>query len=115
MRGLAGLFWAGLAIVAVASLAVLALHRGETVSAMWLVAASACTFFIAHRFYSRYVASAIGIDPARVTPAHRRNEPMYLRHIVEELARDRGESFDAVAAATSATARAFFRLPAAAA
>ena len=74
MRGLAGLFWAGLAIVAVASLAVLALHRGETVSAMWLVAASACTFFIAHRFYSRYVASAIGIDPARVTPAHRRND-----------------------------------------
>lgn len=51
----------------------------------------------------------------RPMPAHRRNEPMYLRHIVEELARDRGESFDAVAAATSATARAFFRLPAAAA
>ena len=44
-------------------------------------------------------------------PSHRRNEPMYLAHIVEELARDRGETVDAVAAATTATATAFFRLP----
>ncbi len=45
-------------------------------------------------------------------PSHRRNEPMYLAHIVEELARDRGESVTAVAAATTATAQAFFALPA---
>jgi len=44
-------------------------------------------------------------------PSHRRNEPMYLAHIVEELARDRGETVAAAAAATSATAAAFFRLP----
>ena len=43
-------------------------------------------------------------------PSHRRNEPMYLAHIVEELARDRGEAVEAVAAATTATATAFFRL-----
>jgi TatD DNase family protein len=43
-------------------------------------------------------------------PSHRRNEPMYLAHIVEELARDRGETVDAVAAATTATATAFFGL-----
>lgn len=48
----------------------------------------------------------------RPQPSHRRNEPMYLAHIVEELARDRGEDVGAVAAATSATAAAFFRLPA---
>ena len=47
----------------------------------------------------------------RPMPSHRRNEPMYLPHIVEELARDRGESFEATAAATTATARSFFRLP----
>ena len=46
----------------------------------------------------------------RPMPSHRRNEPMYLRHIVEELARDRGESFDTTAAATTATALAFFGL-----
>ncbi len=45
-------------------------------------------------------------------PSHRRNEPMYLAHIVGELARDRGEDVAATAAATTATAHAFFRLPA---
>ena len=44
-------------------------------------------------------------------PSHRRNEPMYLAHIVEELARDRGQDVATVAAATTATATAFFRLP----
>jgi len=43
-------------------------------------------------------------------PSHRRNEPMYLAHIVEELARDRGEDVAVTAAATTATAREFFRL-----
>jgi len=49
----------------------------------------------------------------RPMPSHRRNEPMFLAHIVEELARDRGEDVATTAAATTATARAFFRLPAA--
>jgi TatD DNase family protein len=44
-------------------------------------------------------------------PSHRRNEPMYLRHIVEELARDRGEPVAVTAAASTATARRFFGLP----
>ena len=44
-------------------------------------------------------------------PSHRRNEPMYLAHIVAELARDRDEDVAVTAAATAATARAFFRLP----
>ena len=45
-------------------------------------------------------------------PANRRNEPMYLAHIVEELARDRGEAVAATAAAATATTRSFFCLPA---
>ena len=48
----------------------------------------------------------------RPQPSHRRNEPMYLAHIVEELARDRGEDAASTAAAATATTRAFFRLPA---
>ena len=47
----------------------------------------------------------------RPLPSHRRNEPMYLAHIVEELARDRGEEVAVTAAATTATAEAFFNLP----
>jgi TatD DNase family protein len=45
-------------------------------------------------------------------PSHRRNEPMYLAHIVEELARDRGEEVETTARITTSTAREFFRLPA---
>ena len=44
-------------------------------------------------------------------PSHRRNEPMYLAHIVAELARDRGEEVAATAAKTTANAREFFQLP----
>ncbi|MGJ4731100.1 TatD family hydrolase [Luteimonas sp. SDU101] len=47
----------------------------------------------------------------RPMPKDRRNEPAFLPHIVEELARDRGEDAARTAAATTATAQAFFRLP----
>ncbi|OOG54096.1 hydrolase TatD [Rhodanobacter sp. B05] len=47
----------------------------------------------------------------RPAPSHRRNEPMYLRHICEEIARDRGEHAQVTAANSTATAEAFFRLP----
>ncbi len=43
-------------------------------------------------------------------PAHRRNEPKFLPHIVEELARDRGEAFKVTAASTTAAARTLFNL-----
>jgi TatD DNase family protein len=44
-------------------------------------------------------------------PKDRRNEPAFLAHIVEEVARDRQEEVAVTAAHTTATARAFFRLP----
>ena len=46
------------------------------------------------------------------SPKHRRNEPMYLAHVAAEVARSRGEDVLVTAANASATARAFFRLPA---
>lgn len=48
----------------------------------------------------------------RPAPKDRRNEPAFLAHILEELARDRGQSPAQVAATTTATSRAFFALPA---
>jgi TatD DNase family protein len=45
------------------------------------------------------------------TPKDRRNEPAFLPHIVEELARDRGEDVSVAAANSAATAAAFFCLP----
>ncbi|MEN5118000.1 TatD family hydrolase [Luteimonas sp. TWI662] len=47
------------------------------------------------------------LDPM---PKDRRNEPAFLPHIVAELARDRGQTPEAVAAATTTTAAAFFGL-----
>ena len=44
-------------------------------------------------------------------PPHRRNEPAFLPHIAEEVARDRGETVAITAANTTATSRAFFGLP----
>lgn len=46
----------------------------------------------------------------RPQPGHRRNEPMYLKHICEEIARDRGEPAEVTAEHTTATAKAFFGL-----
>ena len=44
-------------------------------------------------------------------PKDRRNEPAFLPHIAAELARDRGQSVDSVAADTTRTAQRFFSLP----
>jgi TatD DNase family protein len=46
----------------------------------------------------------------RPLPKDRRNEPAFLAHVVEELARDRAEEVGTVAAGTTATAKAFFAL-----
>lgn len=65
----------------------------------------------AHRLMIETDAPYLLPRTVKPAPSHRRNEPMYLAHIVEELARDRGEDLATTAAATAATAGAFFRLP----
>ena len=49
-----------------------------------------------------------GLQPK---PSHRRNEPMYLRNVFDVLCKVRIEAPTEIAAATSANARQFFRLP----
>ncbi|MEI7035427.1 TatD family hydrolase [Fulvimonas yonginensis] len=46
----------------------------------------------------------------RPAPSHRRNEPMYLKHLCEEVARDRGEPAEVTAADSTAAAAALFGL-----
>jgi TatD DNase family protein len=46
----------------------------------------------------------------RPQPSHRLNEPMFLKHICEEIARDRGEPVEVTAAHSAAAAAAFFGL-----
>jgi carbon starvation protein len=54
---------------------VLALQRGESVNAAWVIAATVAIQVIGYRFYSRFIAERVlGLDATRVTPAVRRND-----------------------------------------
>ena len=67
--------WTAVTVVGVFALFTLATARGESVNAMWLVSAAICVYFLAYRFYSLFIAErALGLDPGRATPAHRRND-----------------------------------------
>ena len=69
------LAWAGVAILGAASLATVALSRGETISALWVVAAALCVYLIAYRYYSLFIANTVlGLDPKRQTPAWKYND-----------------------------------------
>jgi carbon starvation protein len=69
------LTWAGVVVLGTVALGVIALNRGETVNAAWLVIAAVCIYFIAYRFYGFYIASKVlQVDPTRQTPAHRHND-----------------------------------------
>ena len=64
--------WGGIAALGAAGFAVLALHRGETINAAWLLTAAICTYAVAYRFYSRFLAFKVfGLDDSRATPAER--------------------------------------------
>jgi carbon starvation protein len=66
--------WAVIAVLGATAFGILALSRGETISAGWLVVAGVCTYLVAYRFYSRYLAYTVfGLDDKRATPAERLN------------------------------------------
>ncbi|HEY5307467.1 MAG TPA: carbon starvation CstA family protein, partial [Casimicrobiaceae bacterium] len=76
-RILAVALWPAIAIVGAISFAALALGRGESVSAVWLVTAAVCVYFIAYRFYSKFIADRVlQLDDSRTTPAERHNDGM---------------------------------------
>jgi len=67
--------WLALAVLGAVSLGVVALSRGETINAVWLIIAAVCVYLIAYRFYALFIAErVIGVDPARATPAVRHND-----------------------------------------
>jgi len=67
--------WTLVSLLGAASFATLALSRGESVNAAWLLTAAVCTYAVAYRFYSRFIASKVfALDPARPTPSVRLND-----------------------------------------
>ncbi|MFJ5433135.1 carbon starvation CstA family protein [Pectobacterium sp. CHL-2024] len=62
--------WMILGIIGAACLGVVALRRGEHISALWIIVASVAVYLVAYRYYSLYIAQKVmQLDPTRATPA----------------------------------------------
>src|SRR2546430_1888068 len=69
------LLWIAVTLLGLASLAVLALSRGEQISALWIVVAGFCAAAISYRFYSKWIAAKILVlNDERATPAVVKND-----------------------------------------
>jgi carbon starvation protein len=68
------LLWIAVAALGAAGFAVLALSRGESISAAWILCAGVASYVIAYRFYARFLALRVfALDDHRATPAERLN------------------------------------------
>jgi carbon starvation protein len=66
--------WTLVAVIGAFAVGGIALKRGETINAMWLVVAAVCVYALGYRFYSAWVAAKVlSVDPNRATPALRLN------------------------------------------
>ncbi|MFD6910367.1 carbon starvation CstA family protein [Streptomyces virginiae] len=64
--------WVLVGLVGAIGWGVLALSRGEEISAAWLLAAALGSYAIAYRFYARFIANRVlKVDATRATPAER--------------------------------------------
>ena len=67
--------WWLLTVVGAFSLGTVALSRGETINALWIVTAAISIYLVAYRYYSLYIADTVmQLDPTRATPAVRHND-----------------------------------------
>ena len=58
-RILSALIWVGISLLGAGAFGYIALARGETIGAAWLVVAAVCTYLVAYRFYSRFIAEKV--------------------------------------------------------
>ncbi|WP_280938085.1 carbon starvation CstA family protein [Thermobispora bispora] len=66
------IIWTAVSIAGAVAWGVLALARGEKISAIWLIVAALGSYAIAYRFYARFIAyKVLKVDDTRATPAER--------------------------------------------
>lgn len=66
------MWWVLVAIIGAYAVAGIALNRGESINAIWLITAALCVYAIAYRFYAAWIAAKVlVIDETRATPAER--------------------------------------------
>src|SRR3982075_2842767 len=69
------LVWFAVAALGTGAMAVLALSRGEQVSALWIIVAGLCAAVISYRFYSKWLATKVLVlNDERATPAVVQND-----------------------------------------
>ena len=67
--------WIALALVGAISLGTVALSRGESINALWIVVAAVAIYLIGYRYYARFIANSVmQLDALRTTPAVRLND-----------------------------------------
>lgn len=67
--------WLLIALAGAAAFGTLALNRGESINAIWLITAAVSCYLIAYRFYSRFIANKVlELNGQRLTPAVRHND-----------------------------------------
>lgn len=66
------IIWFAVALLGAFALSAIALNRGESINALWLITAAVCIYAIAYRFYAAWIAAKVlVIDETRATPAER--------------------------------------------
>jgi carbon starvation protein len=69
-KAISFIVWAAIAALGAAAYGLIAFQRGEPLNAGWLLAAAACTYTIAYRFYSKWLAAKVmALDDRRATPS----------------------------------------------
>jgi carbon starvation protein CstA len=74
-RSIQTLGWIAVTLALTFAFGWIALNRGETINALWIVVAAVCVALLAYRFYSLFIArTVLELDIRRATPAVRYND-----------------------------------------
>ena len=74
-RSIQTLGWIAVTLALTFAFGWIALNRGETINALWIVVAAVCVALLAYRFYSLFIArTVLETRPWRATPAVRYND-----------------------------------------
>nr|WP_288358767.1 carbon starvation CstA family protein [uncultured Pseudomonas sp.] len=67
--------WFAVALLGAFALGTVALNRGESINALWIVVAAVAIYLVAYRYYSLFIATTVmQLDPTRATPAVLNND-----------------------------------------
>ncbi|SDY15463.1 carbon starvation CstA family protein [Thermoactinomyces sp. DSM 45892] len=69
------LIWMLISMLGAAGFSLIALNSGEKINSIWLLTAAVCTYAVAYRFYSRFLARKVfQLDDNRKTPSEIHND-----------------------------------------